>query len=146
VPPALLANEPCQEGRPVPRTRAIFLLALFVANQAACTSWQVPKVTPQEYVAQHPDKKVRVTAKDEHGVWSTDAGVVLTEVRFSADSVFGRGPSGQPVAYSLSQVVTVEVRAKDGAATSLLVLALLGVGAALAVLANSLNSCPGPAC
>jgi hypothetical protein len=115
-----------------------------MVNQAACHSWQVPKVTPQEYVAQHPDKKVRVTTKDEHGTWNPDAGVVLTEVRFSGDSVSGRDKKGQPVAFSFQQVVAIKVRRANGAATALLALAI--VGAALTVFAIGMNSCPGPAC
>jgi len=129
----------------MPRFRALFLLGLFLVNQAACTSWQVPKVTPQEYVAQHTDStatfvidgrpvydqpndrvKMRLTLKDEQDK------VVLTGVRFSPDSVFGRDPKSQPTAYSLRHVATFEVRGKDGVRTALLALlvvtlALVGI-------------------
>jgi len=108
----------------MPRFRALFLLALFIVNQAACTSWQVPKVAPQESVAQKPEKKVRITVKDEQGGWNPRAGIVLTGVRFSTDSIFGHDPKGQPVAYSLRQVATIEVRQKDGLATALLVIGI----------------------
>ena len=118
----------------MPRVRALFLLALFIVNQAGCTSWQVPKVTPQEYATQHPEKKVRVTAKDEQGGWDTKTGVVLTEVRFSGDSVLGRDPKGQPVAYSLNQVATIEVRAKDGVLTAL---AVIGIGVPIVLLVGA---------
>lgn len=116
----------------MPRVRALFLLGLFVVNQAACTTWQVPSVTPQEYVTQHPDAKVRVTAKDEQGVWSPGAGVVLAGARFSADSVSGRGPEDQPIAFSLRRVVTIEVRRVSGAATGFLLVSvgLIAVGVA----------------
>lgn len=131
----------------MPRFRALFLLGLFVVNQAACTSWQVPKVTPQEYVANHPGKKVRVTAKDEHGGWDTKTGVVLTEVRFSVDSVIGRDPNGQPVAYGLSQVGMIEVRRASAVRTTLLVawisFVALGIGAlGAAVIACDPAGCP----
>jgi hypothetical protein len=121
----------------MPRVRALVLLGLFLVNQAACTSWQVPKVTPQEYVAQHPDKKVRVTQKDQHGGWSTDAGVVLTGVRFSGDSVFGRDKKGQPVAFSLQQLAVVEVRATDGMLTGL---AVLGIGAVATLVVGAIGA------
>jgi hypothetical protein len=130
-------------NRPVPRFRALLLLGLSVANQAACHSWQVPKVTPQEYVTQHPDKKVLVTAKGEHGMWNPE-GVVLTEVRFSGDSVSGRDKKGQPVAFGVQQVVAIQVRRVNVTATALLTLAIVGVS--LVLFAIAMNSCPGPAC
>ena len=115
----------------MPRVRALFLLGLFVVNQAACTSWQVPKVTPQEYVAQHPGKGIRVAQKDALGGNTK----VLWAVRFVGDSVFGQDETGQPVGYSLQQVATIEVRRVDGVLTGLLLLpiaALVFVGIALA--------------
>ena len=121
----------------MPRLRALVLLGVFVVNQAACTSWQVPKVTPQEYAAQHPGARIRLTPKDEHGGWSTDAGVVLTEVRFSVDSVFGRNPKGKPVAFSLQQVAVVEVRAKDGVRTGL---AVLGIGVVATLVVGAIGA------
>ena len=48
------------KGTPMPRVRAFVLLSLFVVNQAACYSWQVPKVRPQEYAAQHTDSAAYV--------------------------------------------------------------------------------------
>ena len=113
----------------MPRIRALVLLGLFLVNQAACTSWRVPlNVTPQEYAAQHPDKEVRVTPKNEYGGRNTKAGVVLTEVRFSGDSVLGKNPhTGQPVAFSLQQVAAMEVRRVNGVRT---VFAVLGIGLA----------------
>jgi len=121
----------------MPRTRALVLLILFVVNQAACTSWQVPKVTPQEYVTKHPDKKVRVTPTNEYGGRNAKAGVVLTEVRFSGDSVLGRNPKGQPVAFSLQQVAVVEVRAKDGVRTGL---AVLGTGVVATLVVGAIGA------
>ena len=125
----------------MPRARALILLALFVLNQDACTSWQLPKVTPQAYVAQHPGKTIRVTVTT--GIYQKN--VVLKGVRFSGDSVFGRDPTDQPVAFSLQQVAGVEVREQDGRRTAL---AVIGIGATvLAILtAIALNSCPGAAC
>jgi len=126
----------------MPRVRALVLLGLFVANQVACTSWQVPKVTPQEYVAQHPDSTVtgatdgrptyeqrgdplrmRITLKDPQG--KSPAKIELTGIRFSEDSIFGRESKGEPRGYSLGQVAKVEVR---GAAPGLTGLAVVGVG------------------
>lgn len=125
----------------MPRLRALVLLGLFLMNQAACTSWQLPKVTPQEYAAQRPDStatfvidgrpvydqpndrvKMRITLKDEQT--SPPHKVVLTGVRFSADSVFGRDHTRQPIAYSLRQVAQYEVRGANGGLT---LLAGLGV-------------------
>ena len=123
----------------MPRIRALVLLGLFLVNQAACTSWQVPKVTPQEYAAQHRDstvafvidgqqtykqrsdpRKMRFTLKDEQGQ------VALTGVRFSEDSVFGQNPyTGQPIAFSLQRVRAMEVRRVNGVATGPLVAAIV---------------------
>jgi len=133
----------------MPRVRALFLLGLFVVNQAACTSWQAPNVTPQEYVGQQPDstvafviegrptyeqrgdaRKMRLTLTDEHG--NPPIKVVLTGVRFSGDSVFGRDPKDQPTAYSLRHVTTFEVRGAAPVRTGLLV-AYVVVGTAAAV-------------
>ena len=130
----------------MPRVRALVLLGLFLVNQAACTSWQVPKVTPQEYAAQHPDKKWRFTAKDDQGGWSTAAGVVLTEVRFSGDSVFGRNPNGQPVAYSLSQVGVIEVRRVSAVRTTLLVAWAFFVAWGIGTLGAAVIACDPAGC
>ena len=92
----------------MPRVRAWFLLSLFVVNQAACYSWQTPKVTPQAYVAKHPDKEVRITPKNEQGDLDYVSRVVLSDVRFSGDSVFGRDPDGQPLTFSLQHVALIE--------------------------------------
>ena len=137
----------------MPRFRALFLLGLFVANRAACTSWQVPKVTPQEYVAQQPDstvafviegrptyeqrsvpRKMRLTLQNEHG--NPPSKVVLAGVRFSEDSVYGRSRS-QPVAYSLRHVTMFEVHKVDGVRT---VFAVLGIGL-LVLVAGAAISC-----
>jgi len=139
----------------VPRFRALFLLGLFLLDQTACTSWQVPKVTPQEYVAQQPDstvafviegrptyeqrsdpRKMRLTLTDEPG--NPPSKVVLTGVRFSGDSVFGRFKS-QPVAYSLRHVTMFEVHRVDGMRT---VFAVLGIGV-LVLVAGAAISCAG---
>jgi hypothetical protein len=115
----------------MPRFRALVLLGLFLVNQAACYSWQAPKVTPQEYVTQHPNKKVRVTAKDEQG--KSQSSVVLKGVRFSEDSVFGSNKKDQPIAYSLREVGTIKVRRVDGVGTAFLIL-LVAVPLALGVM------------
>jgi len=130
----------------MPRIRALVLLGLFLVNQAACTSWQVPlNVTPQEYVTQHPDKELRVTPKDELG--KSQSSMVLTNVRFSADSVFGRDSESWPTAYNLRHVATFEVRVKDGVRTALLVVAVplvaVGVLAAFAYADDSPTFRPG---
>jgi hypothetical protein len=109
----------------MPRFRALFLLALFILNQVACTSWQVPKVSPQEYVTKHPDKKVRVTATDVPGNNKAKARVVLRGVRFAGDSVFGQDKNGQPLAFSLQQMARLEVRRVDGERTLGLILLLV---------------------
>jgi hypothetical protein len=139
----------------MPRIRALVLLGIFLVNQAACTSWQVSKVTPQEYVAQQPDStvafvtdgrptyelrgdplKMRITLKTERG--NPQGQVVLTGVRFSGDSVIGQNPhTGQPTAYSLRQVTTFEVRKVNGVRT---VFAVLGIGL-LALVAGAFISC-----
>lgn len=144
------ASIPRRLDRPVapfwPRFRALFLLSLFMVDQASCTSWQVPKVTPQEYVTQHPDKKVRVTAKDEQGGWNTKAGVVLTGVRFAGDSVLGRDRKRQPFALSLQQVGAIEVRGKNGVLTGLLVVAMVPLvlfGVLMVVCASQGGTCIG---
>jgi len=105
-----------------------------------------PQGHPQEYVTQHPDKKVRVTAKDEQGGWNTKAGVVLTGVRFAGDSVLGRDRKGQPFALSLQQVGAIEVRGKDGLLTGLLVVALVPLvlfGVVMVVCAIQGGTCIG---
>lgn len=112
----------------MPRLRALVLLGLFLVNQAACTSWQVPKVTPQHYVEQRPGTKIRITPKNGPG--KPQHSVVLREVYFARDSVFGRDPKGQPLAYGLPQVVPIEVHGANGGRTAL----LLVVGVPLAVL------------
>ena len=141
----------------MPRIRALVLLGLFLVNQAACTSWQVPKVTPQEYAAQHPDStvtgaidgqptyeqrsdrmKMRITPKDEQG--NPEDKVVLTGVRFSEDSVFGRDPRGQPIASSLRHVATFEVRGAAPGRTAFLLVACVGlIAAGVASVAAGLN-------
>jgi len=113
------------KGPSLPRLRALLVSTLVIGNEAACTSWQLPWVTPQQYVTQYPDTKVRVTAKDEQG--SLQSSVVLKEVRFSEDSVFGRDLEGQPVAFSLQEVAWIEVREKDGFLTGWLVVVLVPV-------------------
>jgi len=106
-----------------------------VVNQVACMTWQLPKVTPQAYVAQNPDRDIRITPKNEHGDPTFGAGVVLTGVRFSGDSIFGRDPKGQPLAFSLQQLSALEVRRVDGVRTGLWVLgtAIFLAGAAFFV-------------
>jgi len=126
----------------MPRFRALFLLGLFLVNQAACTSWQVPKVTPQEYVAQHPDTKVLVTLKNDHGSQDTQAGVVLAGVRFSGDSILGHGPEGQPLAYRLQQLGAIKVSRVNGLLTAWLVLAVASIAALGAVLLSTIQSPP----
>jgi len=139
----------------MPRLRALVLLGVFVVNQAACTSWQVPKVTPQEYVGQQPDstvafviegrptyeqrgdaRKMRLTLTDEHG--NPPIRVVLTGVQFSGDSIFGRSKS-QTFAYSLRHVTMFEVHKVDGVRT---VFAVLGIGV-LVLVAGAAISCAG---
>jgi len=112
----------------MPRLRALVLLGLFLVNHVACTSWQLPKVTPQHYVEQRPGTKVRITPKDELG--KPQRTVVLREVYFARDSVFGRDPKGQPLAYSLPQVAPIEVHGANRGRTTL----LLVVGVPLTVL------------
>ena len=143
---------------PMPRLRALSLLALFVVNQAACTSWQLPQVTAQDYVAPRPDStvtfvidgrpvydqpndrvKMRITLKSPQG--TPPAKVILTGVRFSGDSVFGRDPTSQPIGYSLRQVAKFEVRRADGALTLLTVLGIgIVVGGVIALACGQDNS------
>ena len=111
----------------MPRLRALILLALFVVNQAACTSWQAPKVTPQEYATHPPGGTVRVTPKDPQG--NPQRSVVLTGARFARDSVTGRDHKNRRIAFSLQQVAAIEVRRPDDGATGLL---LVGVAALIA--------------
>jgi len=106
----------------MPRLRALTLLALFVVNQAACTSWQVPKVTPEEYAKQSSGDAIRITPKDGQG--NSQRTVVLTRVYFARDTVFGSDPQGHRIAFSLHQVAGLEVRRADGVATGFLLVAL----------------------
>jgi hypothetical protein len=142
----------------MPRLRALVLLGLFLMDQAACTSWQLPKVTPQEYAAQRPDStatfvidgrpvydqpndrvKMRLTMKGEQGPHPRK--VVLTGVRFSADSVFGRDHTRQPIAYTLRQVAKYEVRGANGGLTLLAVLGVvIFVGGAVGLACSQGNS------
>ena len=117
------------------RVRALFLLGMFVVNQAACYSWQAPKVSPQAYAAQHPYKDIRILPKNEHGDPNLEAAVVLRDVRFSGDSVFGRDPNGRSLAFGIQHVAAMEVRGMDGVRTGLAVLLVptFVVGATLVV-------------
>jgi len=135
----------------MPRVRPLVLLGLFLVNQAACYSWQAPKVTPQEYAAQHTDslatfvidgrptydqpnervKKMRITLKDEQG--APLGVVVLTGVWFSGDSVFGRDSKSQPTGFSLQQVAAMKVRRVNEGRTALLVVPLVALGVSVAV-------------
>jgi len=124
----------------MPRVRALVLLGLFLVNQAACTIWQVPKVTPQEYLVQHPYKDIRITPKDVDG--KQQRSVVLRGIRFSGDSILGNDHRGQPVAYSLQHVATFEVRHVNGALT---VFAVLGIGL-VAFVGFAIVVCSGGGC
>jgi hypothetical protein len=115
----------------MPRARALFLLGLILVNQAACYSWKAPTVTPEAYAAEHPGQAFRIIPINEYGDPDFAAGVLLRDVRFSGDSLFGRDPKGRPVALNRQHVAAMDVRSLDGARTGAAVVggAILMAGA-----------------
>ena len=107
-----MAMAPIREHR---RTIAALLLLLYLP---ACTSWQVGKPSPEEFLENEHPEKVRVTQTD-------GSRVELMSPAVRADSLVGRVNGGTSVSIALSEVQKVEVRESDSTKTGLLAAGVL---------------------
>ncbi len=126
--------------------RRLTICLLFPAYLAACSSWYVQEVSPQQLIAEEQPGKIRVTRTD-------GSQVVLEQPRVSGDTLMGcrvqgqrRCPSDpgaveadQQVSISLSRVTDVAIQKTDPGKTFS---AVVVVGAAV-FLAAYLIVCVG---
>ena len=97
-----IAMAPIREHR---RTVAALLLFLYLP---ACTSWQVGKPSPEEFLENEQPEKVRVTQTD-------GSRFELMSPAVRADSLVGRVNGGTSVSIALSEVQKIEVSESDSA-------------------------------
>lgn len=107
--------------------RGLVALVLLASGAAACTRWEVQRLSPQQVVAEMKPTRMRVTRSD-----STRLLVVQPQV--VGDSLLGTVPRG---AYSmpLSDVAGVAVRKGDAGGTIMLLVVIGAAGVAAGLVA-----------
>ena len=136
--------------------RRLTICLLFPAYLAACSSWHVQEVSPQELVTEEQPKKIRVTLIDgsqmeiEHPRVSgnTLIGCEVRDRRYCPSDPGALLESGRQVSIPLSDVRDVAISKTDaGKITMLIVGTVLVVGAAVVVLVyRAVCSSPDAAC
>ena len=106
-----MAMAPIRDHR---RTIAVVLLLLYLP---ACTSWQVGKPSPEEFLENEQPEKVRVTQ-------TNGSRVELVAPKVRADSLVGT-VKGDTVSIALSEVQKVEVKEADSTRTGILVAGIM---------------------
>ena len=116
-----------------PRARSLIAGVLLLANVgAACTSWQVQSVTPQELLArEHPGS---IQVRERGG-----AVFVLTAPRVTGDSLTGY-LEGVPRTIPMAAVDQLALRKSDGGKTAFLALLVALPAVALLAAVKSVES------
>ena len=116
----------------LPRLASCVLLPAYLA---ACSSWYVQEVSPQQLVTEEQPEKIRVTLTD-------GSQLQIEHPRVSGDTLMGyevrgRRYSGQQVNIPLSDVTDLAIqRTSAGKTTALIFGMVLVVGAAVLVVGN----------
>ncbi len=108
---------------------------LLPAGLAACTTWRLARVPPQELFANRAPERVRVTRPDS-------TVLTLDDPALSGENLVGtRG--GATVTVPLAEVSLLEFRASDPTTTVVLVGILVGVTVGFLAIASAAAGGPG---
>jgi hypothetical protein len=97
--------------------RAVLWTLLSATMLAACTSWQVQSVSPEQLIADEQPSTVRVLLQD-------GGRVVVNSPRISADSLLGVTRRSQPASVLLANISELAVRRTSVLKTVVLAAAL----------------------